>query len=114
MSNYKLIEKNEVTRDYGFAGLQLIVENKATGKQTLLTDAYGGENTLSGGRVRWSHGTAIEIKKTDTFETLNAEDETGTTVLTRALAGYDEERPIAQWDGFAIRSVANSLGLDNN
>lgn len=52
-----VVESRTVERDYGFNGTEAVLDHPKHGR-VLLCDGYGGENTLAGGAVRWSHGGA--------------------------------------------------------
>jgi hypothetical protein len=98
-----LIEKRTVTREYDFQGTDAIIYHPKLGR-LLIKDAFGGMGQLRGGAVRWEHGMAIQLKPDDSFESLR-------DLLGMVLAGYDPERPVLEWDGRAVESLAKSLSL---
>lgn len=107
----KLIEKREVTRDYGFDGIDAIVDHPTHGR-LLIMDGFGGTDTLKGGAVRWEHGMAIKLQDGDTIDGLiNGEWNDYTTLMGAVIAGHDDSRPILEWDGDMVESVAKSVGL---
>lgn len=106
-----LVDKIDVTRDYGFDGVIAIVDHQHHGR-LLIQDGYGGDMTLAGGFVRWSHGSAYKLQKNDTFtilENLKFNDHFGgIEVITQQL---DKTRPPLFWDGHIVEKIAKSAGL---
>ena len=107
----KIIEKRDVIRDYGFSGVEVMVDHPKHGR-LLLQDGFGGIDSLSGGAARWEHGMVHKLLDTDTFETLGeVVNEYGSTVQDCMTYGTDDTRPQLLWDGFCIASLIKSLGL---
>lgn len=111
MSKVTIIERRNVERDYGFSGTEAIIDHPANGRM-LLCDGFGGIDTLAGGVVRWTHGIAIKLQDSDTFETLDGAPWTnGVTLMQAVQKGYDDTRPVLDWDGLAIARAAAAAGL---
>lgn len=102
----KIIEKRNVERDYGFIGTEVIIDHPKHGR-LMIMDAFGWREQNSGGKVRWRHGMAIQLKDGDTFASLAAEN-SDPHYLRK---GYDAERPVLDWDGFIVSQIASGLGL---
>jgi len=112
----KLIETQDIERDYGFKGTRAIVDTLKHGR-LLIEDGYGGVDSMGGGCVRWKHGSAYQLQPGDTFESLQTDSEwedCGQTMtkLGAILWQVDDSRPYLHWDGHAIASLAGSLGLN--
>lgn len=108
---HTLVEHVEVEREYGYDGNMAIVDHEQYGR-ILITDGFGGIDSLEGGCVRWKHGLAIKIKQDDTIEYLqDLEWNDYTDAMTAILQGYDDERPILDISGYAIEAIAKSVGL---
>ena len=106
-----LIEKQTVLLEYGFKGTLAIVDHPVLGR-LLLTDGYGGENTPRGGAVRWEHGRVAQLQPGDTLESLRADNWNRITRLLNAVInGYDDTRPLKNWNGLAIEQIAQQAGL---
>lgn len=106
-----LVDKINVTRDYGFDGVIAIVDHADHGR-LLIEDGYGGEMSLDGGCVRWRHGSAYQLQADDTFETLNNlvfnNCISGLDVATKQL---DQNRSWIDWDGHVVEKIAKLAGL---
>lgn len=87
-----------------------IIDHKKHGK-LLIIQGYGGEDTLDGGAVRWRHGLCARLRLTDTSETLQEAWNDTASVLDAVLAGADDSRPLLEWHGVMIESLAESAGL---
>ena len=104
----KLVERDTVTADYDLPCDTMIVELK-DGRRIYLTQGFGGMNSLDGGMCRWRHGIAIHVFPTDTLESLRADsDDYYVAPYTRMIQGYDDQRPLLDWDGAVVESVALS------
>lgn len=111
MSDIRLIESEDVARDYGFAGVDAVIEHPEHGR-LLVMDGYGGERELRGGAVRWEHGAVIKLHPTDTLGSLRKGAWSEATSLWAAMRnGYDDSRPVLQWPGSAIAGLAKAAGL---
>ncbi|ELA9292952.1 hypothetical protein QUO15_004414 [Vibrio parahaemolyticus] len=106
-----LIEKEHVIRDYGFSGINAIIDHPKYGR-LLLRDGYGGEGSIQGGAVRWRHGIALKLKAEDTLDSLkNTHWNDETSLFFAVINGYDDQRPVQDWDGIIIKNIAKSVGL---
>lgn len=104
----KLIESENVERDYGMRGTNAIVE--VDGKRLLICDAFGGIDSLDGGAVRWRHGVMIQLQSSDTLESLRAGKWNESVCLWDAVThGHDDSRPILT--GESIADLAAIAGL---
>lgn len=111
MQKITLIERRDVKRNYGFAGTEAVIDHPTHGRM-LLCDGFGGIDSISGGTVRWAHGMAIKLHDGDTFETLDGAQWTNDVTLMQATQhGYDDTRPVLDWDGLAIARAAAAAGL---
>lgn len=106
MSKITVVESRSVERDYGFAGVEAIIEHPSHGR-LLIRDGFGGMGQPRGGAVRWVHGMVCKLQPGDTLDGLRED----TRVLSAVLAGYDDTRPVLDWDGHVIAAVAKSAGL---
>lgn len=111
MSKVIIIEQRDVERDYGFRGVEAIVEHEAHGR-LLVCDGFGGKDSLRGGSVRFEHGMVCKLHDDDTFDSLDADWNDYTTVKSAIQAGYDGSRPVLDWGGHVIARLAKSCGLN--
>ncbi len=106
-----IIDKIDVTRDYGMPGTAAIIDHPAHGRM-MLCDGFGGLDTLQGGAVRWRHGVAIKLQPADTFASLATTPWNDWMPLLQAVkSGYDDTRPVLDWRGDAVAATAASAGL---
>lgn len=106
-----LVEWEHVAREYGFNGTQAIFDHPKHGR-LFITDGYGGENTMSGGSVRWRHGMAIKLLAGDTLDSLRETPWNDYGDLYDAVInGYDDTRPVMDWHGPVIEALANQVSL---
>lgn len=110
MDNVNVIETRDAAREYGFKGKEAIVDHPSHGR-LLIVDGFGGQDTLSGGAVRWRHGRVCKLLPDDSFRSLDAAWNAETSVQDAALAGYDSDRPLQEWTGNQLASLANACGL---
>lgn len=111
MTDIKIIERREVKRDYGFLGTEAIIDHHKHGR-LLIADGYGQMDGARGGMVRWEHGMVIKLQPADTFASLEAGAWNESTTLMQAVrAGYDDTRPLQNWDGHMIRAAAKAGSL---
>lgn len=96
----RLIEQGVQKGLYGFDQQEVIVE--IGGQRIYLCEGYGGEGAIMGGGYRWIHGIAILIDKNDTLNSLHNDTE----AYSLMVGGYDNHRPIQDWDGEAIDTCA--------
>ncbi len=106
MSN-KLIEQQNVTRDYDFNGVKAIVDTP-TGR-VYIEDGFGGQDSIAGGCVRWRHGLIIDVPAGTTLDDLN-------TVEDGFMATLYERVKNTHVDGYKIHdhspeAIAKSVGL---
>jgi len=101
----KLIERDAREGAYGMTQTVAIVEHPEHGR-LLLMDVYGGAGELRGGMYRW--GVAIGVQPGDTIASLLDGD---VEARGRMLAGQDDARPVMEWDGATVESIAKSAGL---
>lgn len=106
----QLIESRDVERDYGFTGCEAIVDHPTLGR-ILIVDGYGGENTPSGGCVRWRHGSIYQLLPDDDLDTLeDGRWNDSMSQLDAILYGIDESRPL-HTGSVSILHIAKSVGL---
>lgn len=104
----KLIEQDTNQGQYDLPCQEMIVE-LTDGRRMYLLEGFGGMSDLEGGQYRWRHGIAIQILPTDTLESLRADTgEYNTTSYDRLVHGYDEQRPVQEWPGTIIDSIASA------
>lgn len=105
----RLIEFENVPRDYGMTGTNAIVESE-DGNRYLIQDGFGGIDTLRGGAVRWQHGMVVQLQPTDTLESLRAGEWNELTSLWDAVThGYDDSRPVLE---ISPANLAKSAGVE--
>lgn len=105
----KLIEHECVERQYGFGGMNAIVETDE-GKRFLICDGFGGIDNLRGGAVRWEHGMAIHLQPDDTLDSLRTDMwNEHTSHLDAVIHGYDNSRPL--FVGLDPTNLAKSVCL---
>lgn len=102
-----IVERRQVEREYGFTGVEAIIDHDRHGR-LLICDGFGGIDSLRGGAVRFEHGLVIKLHADDTLESLH---DNASAIMDRALSGYDDSRPVLEWDGQKIAWLAQSLGL---
>lgn len=105
-----VIEKRDVEREYGFRGVDAIVQHRRLGR-LLVCDGYGGQDTMQGGAVRWKHGVMVKLRDGDTFADLDADWNPTMTTITAVKAGYDESRPVMDMPGVMVERLAKAAGL---
>lgn len=106
MATVKIIEYRNSKGMYDLNCQRMIIEHEKHGR-LLLSEAFGGMDSLEGGQYRWSQGTVNKLKPEDTFESLeNAEWNENTSVYDAAIHGYDKSRPVLDWDGHIITAIA--------
>lgn len=106
----KIIGTRGVSRDYGFSGIEAIVETEKG--RLLIQDGFGGIDSIRGGAVRWEHGLVHQLKADDTFTSLDdVVNDAGSTLQDCMTYGTDDARPQLLWDGYALANFAKSVGL---
>jgi hypothetical protein len=105
----KKLEARSVTRDYGFAGVEAIVETEHG--LLLVCDGFGGMDTPAGGCVRWRHGMVVALQAGDTFASLAAPWNGTASVMDAAIRGYDPSRPVLDLEGKEIQKLADAANL---
>lgn len=79
----------------------------------LLTQGWGGMDSPKGGAYRWEHGAAYQLQAEDTLESLRSEEWNDYTSLYEAvLRGYDDSRPVLEWDGNMVAALATSVAVE--
>jgi len=68
-------------------------------------------DSLDGGMYRWRHGLAVQLLPDDTMEALSAPHNDIETILSAACAGYRQERPLMEWDSYAVATIAEACGI---
>lgn len=108
----KVIEREEVTREFGLRGTNAIIEHPELGR-LLICDAYGGEKTMAGGAVRWRHGAAYQLKDTDTIESLeHTHWYNGAMLMDAVIWQLDNDRPyLTDLGAYGVEAIARSAGL---
>jgi len=105
----KIIEQKTSAADYDLPCKEAIVDHDTMGR-LYIAEGFGGLDSLEGGQMRWKHGFAIKIEKSDTLENLHERrwnDET--TYYQAMLAGAYGK--ILNWQGYMIEMLACQLGL---
>lgn len=110
MSKATVIEKRNIKRDYGFDGVEAIVDHPKHGR-LLVCDGFGGMDSLRGGAVRFEHGIVCKLHDDDTFAALDAAWNDVTTIMAAVTTGYDDSRPVLEWDGMMVAKLAEGCGL---
>lgn len=105
-----LLETASFPGPYGFECKAAIIDHDTQGR-ILLFQRYGGVDWMDGGATRWRHGVCARLLPSDTFESLNGEWNSTSTVLDAVLAGADDSRPLLEWNGIMIDRMARSVGL---
>jgi hypothetical protein len=100
-----LLEKLEREGRYGMSTAALILDTDTHGR-LLISDGFGGLDSLEGGAYRWKHGVVVRLKAADTFDILAEPWNDYTDTLSAVLAGDDPERPVQPFYGPAIDKIA--------
>ena len=95
---------------YGLACTRAIVGHPILGR-LLITQGYGGDDTIHGGAVRWEHGAVVSLLPGDTLEGPLQPFNDYVTILDRALSNYDDQRDVHWWGPKATTAFAKGLGL---
>ena len=88
----KIIEKDRDRGLYDFWVDEMILDHPDLGR-IYISQGYGGQDDLRGGCYRWEHGCVIQLMPDDTLESLRADYNGDCTILDRAIAGHDSDRP---------------------
>lgn len=106
-----LIETRDVRGAYDMICRQAIIEHPTHGR-LLLTEGYGGEDSLEGGAYRWRHGVLAKLQPGDTLAALEAAEWNPVlSHLGAVLEDCDPDRPVLAWDGHSLEAVARAAGL---
>lgn len=105
-----LVEKSYSPSQYDNQCTLAIIDHPKHGR-ILITDGFGGQDGIRGGMMRWEHGLVVLLQPGDTFESLGGDWNDTTSHMQAILHGYDNERPVQEWDGAVVRSIAASVGL---
>lgn len=105
-----LIESETVKGQYGMPQTMAVVDT--TNGRLLITQGLGGMDSLVGGAIRWRHGLAAQLLPTDTIASLrDGEWNDCVSLMEAVLGGHDRTRPLLDWSGRHIESVATQAGL---
>lgn len=110
MTTATIIDHRDVVREYGLAGTEAVIDHPVHGR-IYIADGFGGVGTIEGGTVRWAHGIVCQLHPEDTLAILDGQYNETVTTLAAMTGGYDESRPVLEWDGSMIEGVARSAGL---
>lgn len=91
-----LIDRTTIEGAYGFRFTRAIVDHPTNGR-IILSEGFGGMDSLAGGAYRWRHGRAFRAGPHTTIESLDGDLD----MLFEDL----------QWSGAAVAKLAASLGL---
>lgn len=109
MEKAMLVESRIIEGKYGFDQQQAIVDHPKHGR-ILITEQWGGGD-VEGEQYRFKHGLAAKLHDNDTFETIDAPWNDCVTTIDAVLHGQDKSRPVFEWYGKALVSIAKSVGL---
>ena len=109
MEKITLIDSRTIEGKYGFDAKQAIVEHPKYGR-ILITEQWGGGD-LQGEQYRFSHGVAAKLHDNDTFEAMDAPWNEWTSTIDAVLHACDESRPVFEWPGKVLVSIAKAAGV---
>lgn len=109
MRKATVIEKRDES-GYGFSGVEAIIDHSKHGR-LLVLDRFGGIDSMQGGAVRFKHRMVVKLHDDDTFAVLDADWNEGTSVMSAVTHGYDDSRPVLEWDRNMITKLAEYCGL---
>lgn len=101
-----VVETDSYEGRYGFHITRAIVAHPEHGR-IYMTSRYGGERSLNGGMVRWRHGMVVKMRADDELRNFQGRSDD----LWSLERGEYRDRPILDWTGAAIESLAKSLGI---
>ena len=110
MSKATIVQQRSVEREYGYQGIEAIIDHKTHGR-LFICDGFGGIDYLRGGAVRFYHGIVCKLHAEDDFESIDADWNEFVTVRTAIVNMYDDSRPVLDWSGRAVAGLAKSCGL---
>jgi hypothetical protein len=110
MTKCTLIDQIYTQRDYGIPGIVAIIDHNHHGR-LLIADGFGGIDSLDGGAVRFKHGVVVKLNQDDTFAKLNGKWNNYINHYKAILEGYDPDRLVLEWQGWAIANIAKQVGL---
>jgi len=98
----ELIEEFSRRGAYDMLQTLAIVDHHTHGR-VLISQGFGGMDSLEGGTYRWKHGYVVKVSSTDTIEHL----------LAYGDAGFQNVDLLDRidWPGHVISKVAESVGL---
>ena len=106
-----LIESRDFRGEYDLPRREAIVRHPDHGL-LLIRDGYCGEGGIRGGAYRWDEGSVIRLRDGDSFSLLDNGAWNDDVVLYEPVVnGYDDSRPILEWEGYMIAKLAASVGL---
>jgi len=98
-----IVEVDRRSGAYEMIQERAIIDHPKYGR-ILISEAWGGMDDIRGGAYRYSDGFACQLKPSDTFDVLRAEEE-------KYGGPLDEIRDRLEWSGMIIYKVAKSVGL---
>lgn len=105
-----LVESDTINGQYDMP-LTIAIVDTQDGR-LLVSQAFGGMDTMAGGAVRWRNGIAVKLQPTDTLASLRAgEWNEHTSLMDAVLGGHDNSRPVLDWSGRHIADIADKAGL---
>jgi hypothetical protein len=103
-----VVESDTSTGLYDMLQGRMVVDHPTHGR-LLLVEGFGGMDSLQGGQYRWMHGYAVRLQPGDTLASLDLKEwNEWTSLYTAVMAGYDKTRPVLEWSGHMIASVARA------
>ena len=108
----KIVEQKAAQGVYEFLCQIAIVDHPKFGR-LLIREGFAGRNEHRGGMYRWCDGSAIRLKKDDTFASLESLPDwsEGNSHYVAIINGYDSERPYLDLTGAMVEKIAESAGL---
>lgn len=106
-----VVESRSFLGRYELRAREAIIDHPTHGR-LLIRQGYCGESQLRGGAYRWDGGAIYGLRQDDTFATLTEGAWNADINLYHAVVnGHDDSRPLLDWPGRAIESMAESAGL---
>ena len=109
MEKITLVSSRTIKGRYGCGAQQAIIDHSRYGR-ILITEQWGGGN-LQGEQYRFSHGLAAKLHDDDTFDALDAPWNKWTSTIDAVLGAHDNSRPIFEWPGKVLVSIAKKAGV---
>jgi len=108
-----VVSQRTVQGLYDMTCKQVIIDHPGHGR-CLLSEGFGGIDTIAGGAYRWQHGVAAKLLPDDTWDTLDAwagAISSPSQLITVLLDGHDSDRPLLDWGGNTITAVARAASF---